>query len=435
MPTSRPYHLTWLCNKVIELKPQSILDIGIGFGSKGMLFREYSDVWYGNYFDWKVRIDGVEIFKKYITPLQKKIYDKIYIGNILELVDKLPYYDMIYMGDVLEHIERQDALELIQKLKTKTRDLIIVTPVNVGQQGSIYGNENETHVSQWSLMDFSDCQVVTIHNSMIIHYRKPQVYCCDSMSFFGGRIINRLKFSPYEGRADLPTLFMGLYFNDDYMVYKQHTGPRYIFWNGSDVYRLLNTPSWQRILQEYPATHICHNKLLADELAQVGIKALIEPIFFANMNDYNIQFKQKKHLEVYINAHPDRLDEYGIPIVLQVAKQLPDMKFYIYGVKGQNTENVHFMGRIDEDKADTVMSKHQVFLRLNQHDGLSQQIIKAGLWGQYVITMTQNIPHTDKVDNISELIDFLQRLSCVTEPNLPLRKYLLHMNINQFSWL
>lgn len=434
MPTSRPYHLTWLCSKVLEFHPQSILDIGVGFGSKGMLFREYTDVWNGNMFERKVRIDGVEIFKKYITPLQEGIYDKIYIGNILELVDTLPDYDLIYMGDVLEHIEKEQGLVLIEKLKKKSRDLIVITPANVGHQGAVYGNEYESHISQWGYLDFEDVTILEISNSLVFHWEKPEVYYCEGMKFYGERMMTLYGLKPFSGITDKPVLFMGLYFEQDYEVYKKHEGKRYVYWNGSDVLRLLDKPEWQEILKEHPATHVCHNEQLRKELESVGIVAGIKPLFFADINDYPVSFKPKDKLEVYINAHPGREDEYGVPTVHQLAKRLPSVDFYVYGVEGVDKPNLKYMGWIEEEKADELMSQHHILLRLNRHDGLSQLIIKAGLWGQRVITY-QDVPNTIKAQDILDIKEKIEALKGLTEPCLELRGWLLGLGLNDLSWL
>jgi hypothetical protein len=434
MPTSRPYHLTWLCNKIIELQPQSILDIGVGFGSKGMLFREYTDVWSGNMFDRKVRIDGVEIFKEYVGDLQKEIYDNIYIGDIRTLINTIGDYDLIYMGDVIEHLEHEDGLELIEQLKRKCRDLIIVTLVKVSEQGSVYGNENETHLSQWFLLDFDDFSVIEINNSLVTHYRKPELYYCEGMKFYGERALRLFGFNRYSGKEGEAAVFLGLYFPEDYEVYKKHVGKKTVFWNGSDVYRLLITKKFQEILKEYPAKHVCHNELLRKELESVGIEAKVQPLFFADVDDYKVSFKPKKNLEVYVNAHPGREDEYGVPLVIQAAKRLPNVKFFIYGVDGVDKENVEYMGWLEEEEADKRMSKHHVCLRLNNHDGLSQLVIKAGLWGHYVITR-QDIPETIQVKDVVSLIEEIRGLEGTTEPQGGLRNWLLKQNLNSLEWL
>jgi hypothetical protein len=430
MPTSRPNHLAWLCERVIKIRPESILDIGVGFGSKGMLFREYTDIWNGNYFEWKIKIDGVEIFEKYITDLQRHIYNKIYIGDILKLVDELGYYDMIHIGDVIEHVGKKEGLELIRKLKTKCKNLIVITPLHISVQGEVYGNVNETHVSQWTQADLGK-QSIVLGNKLILDWEKPTVYYCEGMKIYGDRL-RQMGFGKYDPLK--PTLFLGLYFEDDYKVYISHQSERYTFWNGSDVLLLFRNKGWQESIRKCPAVHICPNEQLKGELKELGIEATIEPIFFADPRDYSINFNSRERLEVYINAHPGREKEYGVSAMLEAAKELPEVDFYVYGVDGESKDNVHYVGWLDEWLADEKMKNHHVCLRLNIHDGFSQLIAKAGLWGHHVIT-AQGIEDTIKVKNVKELIKEIKGLEGIRDPQLKLRERLLTSSLNKFSWL
>lgn len=172
MPTSRPNILSPLCQDIIRYQPKTILDIGIGSGSKGFLFREYTDIWNQRYSkkSWQCKIEGVEIFEPYITDIHKQIYDKIYIGNICKLINTLPEYDFIYAGDVLEHIEKEKGIVLLTELKRHAKILIITTPIIVHKQGTILGNQHEQHISQWNEKDFLGAQISKFGNAYYIKY-------------------------------------------------------------------------------------------------------------------------------------------------------------------------------------------------------------------------------------------------------------------------
>jgi hypothetical protein len=336
------------------------------------------------------------------------------------------------MGDVIEHIPKEQGLELIRKLKIKCKNLIIVTPINVSNQGDVYGNVNETHVSEWKPIEFGKgVRTLTFGNTQVILWEKPTVYYCGGMKFYGERL-ERMGFGKYDPLR--PALFLGFYFDADYEVYRNHIGMKYVFWNGSDVSILLRKPWAQELLKNSPATHICHNEMLAKELRTVGIEPLVEPIFFADINDYPVSFTPQERMGVYINAHPGREDEYGIPWAYMASKRLPNFDFYVYGVQGQDTDNLKYMGWVDESVADEGMSKCHVCLRLNHHDGLSQLICKAALWGHYVIT-TQDMENTIKVHDIVELIEKIGALQGTTEPQISLKQSLIEKGLNRFSWL
>ena len=58
------------------------------------------ELWDGRqqYSDFKRRIDGVEAFSPYITPLHNYVYDNLYVEDMRELVAKLDYsYDLVLL--------------------------------------------------------------------------------------------------------------------------------------------------------------------------------------------------------------------------------------------------------------------------------------------------------------------------------------------------
>src|ERR1043166_5420096 len=109
MPSSRPNIIPTVVHLLRQLKPRSILDVGVGFGKWGHLFREYTDILESERdptryerANWKVQIDGIEGFAAYITEMHRYIYNEIHIGNAVDLLPKLGCYDLIFMGDIIE---------------------------------------------------------------------------------------------------------------------------------------------------------------------------------------------------------------------------------------------------------------------------------------------------------------------------------------------
>lgn len=423
MPTSRPSHLTWLANKIIELQPKSILDIGIGFGGKGLMFREYTDIWNERYnrTDWQTRIDGVEIYEEYITDIHRNIYNNIYIGNIIELISKIKRnYDLIYIGDVIEHINKDEGKKLLIKLRLKTKKLIVVTPIKVSKQGKVCGNIYETHISQWSREDFKDFNCLQFDNLLVAEYtQEKRVYYCEGMKFFGERLEKYYNYKKYNEQDDISKLvfFEGLYFDEDYKIFKRHIGNKIVFWNGSDVSRLLNDINRINILKEFPDTlHLCHNNQLKEELLSIGINAEISPIFFGNIDKYKVNFKLGDKLSVYLVAHEGREEEYGINIVKNIAFKEPNIIFHIYGIKGINTNNIFYHGIVNEEIMDNEIKDFHCCLRLNKHDGLSQTVIKSILFGHYPIIRTKQ-GSIWQAETEEEIIHYLNLLKEIKVPN------------------
>ena len=163
MPSSRPNTIPTVIHLVRQLKPKSILDVGVGFGKWGHLFREYTDI---NEAEndparyqrkkWRVRIDGIEGYAAYLTPMHRYLYNHLHIGNAGTLLNKLPQYDLIFLGDVIEHLEKAAGLRLLRAaLKKANKAVIVTTPKFETGQADLCGNELERHRSLWSAEDFS----------------------------------------------------------------------------------------------------------------------------------------------------------------------------------------------------------------------------------------------------------------------------------------
>lgn len=159
MPTSPYVHIQTFVDYLIETRPTSILDIGLGNGKLGFVARDLLDVMLGERYrreQWRVRIDGIEVFEDYIQNHQRDIYDEIYIGDAFETVARLDNYQMIFIGDVLEHFEKPKAWEFLERcIAHCDGHLIINIPLGAEwEQPDIYNNPYERHRSVWSWADF-----------------------------------------------------------------------------------------------------------------------------------------------------------------------------------------------------------------------------------------------------------------------------------------
>ncbi len=153
MPTSQHYQVSKILDLLVQLNPQSILDIGTGFGKYGLLSREYLELWspeekYGTF---QRIVDGIEIFEGYLTPVHKYVYNKVYIGNASNVVKTLTTrYELTLLIDVLEHFEKDAGACLIQDIFKISKNLIISVPKDLGDQGTTFENEYEKHLTQWT---------------------------------------------------------------------------------------------------------------------------------------------------------------------------------------------------------------------------------------------------------------------------------------------
>jgi hypothetical protein len=91
-----------IIDEVDKYNPNSILDIGIGFGKYGVLLREKFELPYERYnkSDWNMKIDGIEAFTGYHNPIHDYVYNHVYYKNVIECIHQLPIYDVVLLIDV-----------------------------------------------------------------------------------------------------------------------------------------------------------------------------------------------------------------------------------------------------------------------------------------------------------------------------------------------
>lgn len=161
MPTSVPYSIPIVAGVARQLRPRSILDVGIGFGKYGFVLREYTDIWdmtsVAQYdrTQWKTRIDGIDATPEYITPMHRFIYDEIHVGDVRTSIDALPSYDLIVMGDLLEHFEKNEGFALIEKLLAHaSKCVLLIFPQQCAINHEVLDNPLEAHRSSWTGRDF-----------------------------------------------------------------------------------------------------------------------------------------------------------------------------------------------------------------------------------------------------------------------------------------
>src|SRR5262245_58425700 len=104
-----------------KLDPQTVLDVGKGFGKYGFLLHEYVGIDNTKKPDpsktlaeqSRIVIDAIEANPSYQWPHISQFYRHVYLGRVEELCDELPPYDVVLMADVIEHIEKTAALRVV----------------------------------------------------------------------------------------------------------------------------------------------------------------------------------------------------------------------------------------------------------------------------------------------------------------------------------
>jgi hypothetical protein len=159
MGTSNWQNISYNIELVRKLNPKSILDVGVGFGRWGILFREFLEIWENSKYDgnWDRIIDGVEIFPGYIKDYHKYFYCNIFMENALDFLSNTANkYDLINFGDVIEHFTKEQGEKLIEIALEKGKWVLINVPIgrHWHQEGT-RENPHEEHKSVWYNNDFT----------------------------------------------------------------------------------------------------------------------------------------------------------------------------------------------------------------------------------------------------------------------------------------
>jgi len=160
VPTSHPALISPIATKILELKPKSVLDLGVGFGKWGAMAREYTDIWAWRFYrsEWQTVITGVEGWERYRSPNWEH-YNKVVIGKIQDVLPTLGSFDLVMMLEVLEHFEKEEGKKVISEIMKHT-DTAIISYSNCDQH-DVRGNDLEEHRSQWDPMDFAEFGIST----------------------------------------------------------------------------------------------------------------------------------------------------------------------------------------------------------------------------------------------------------------------------------
>ncbi len=119
----------WLNHVGKALQFKTFLDVGCGAGLYGKILREV--------FGEDATIDAIDIFPEYVSRHNlNAIYNEIFIEDIRLSYSRVNPYNLIVTGDVLEHLTKEDAIKVVDGLKTKCRFLWAALPVSIGRTWS-----------------------------------------------------------------------------------------------------------------------------------------------------------------------------------------------------------------------------------------------------------------------------------------------------------
>jgi hypothetical protein len=139
MGFSDPENKPWAAEKIKEIDPKTILDVGAGQGVYlDIIRRDLSH---------DVSVTAVEVWQPYVDQFNLvNRYNNVIVDDIrnIENFD----YDLVIFGDILEHMSEDDAIEVWNKVSNQARYALISVPIIHYHQDAINDNPYEVHVEE-----------------------------------------------------------------------------------------------------------------------------------------------------------------------------------------------------------------------------------------------------------------------------------------------
>lgn len=139
MGFSDPENKPWASEKIKEINPKSVLDVGAGQGVYLDLIRRDLGK--------NVNVVAVEVWKPYVDEFRlHQRYNQVIEMDVRDVENF--FYDLVIFGDILEHMSEEDALKLWEKVSGQAKYAIISIPIVHYHQEAINGNPYEVHVEE-----------------------------------------------------------------------------------------------------------------------------------------------------------------------------------------------------------------------------------------------------------------------------------------------
>lgn len=170
MPFSFSNQLSDIIGFAEQKKPKSVLDIGVGMGQYGFLLR--TNLENVNLFEingtnarqrdknqWKIKIDGIEGYTGYLTPVHDYAYNQIMIGDALELLPMLDShsYELVLAIDILEHFDKNQGIRFLKECRRVCSGSALISTPKTFIEQDVPANPFENHRSVWNDDDLKRC--------------------------------------------------------------------------------------------------------------------------------------------------------------------------------------------------------------------------------------------------------------------------------------
>lgn len=163
VPFSQSTQLSAIVGWVETLAPKSVLDVGAGMGQYGFLLRNNLEG--VNLFrieggrgrlrpksEWLIRIDAIEGFPGYLTPVHEWAYNNIMLGEALGSLGTMETgrYELAIAIDILEHFDKEPGRRFLAELRRVASRAALASTPKVFHPQDVPANPYENHRSLWT---------------------------------------------------------------------------------------------------------------------------------------------------------------------------------------------------------------------------------------------------------------------------------------------
>lgn len=174
----------------------------------------------------------------------------------------------------------------------------------------------------------------------------------------------------------------------------------FLYWIGTDVLNAIDAthehaPRYLHRVRRFQ--NITGVQRLTDELEEIGVDARTVPYPPRITDPPGDAAPMPLHMTVLTYVPDSRRDFYGLPVILEAARALPELSFMVMGGTGGDVEalpNVRFTGFVDDPRP--LYDQASVVVRHVQHDGAGYSMAEGLIHGRQVI-YTYDVPHTIRV--------------------------------------
>lgn len=255
------------------------------------------------------------------------------------IIDNLPIIKIITDGTVSDHIRKygNSSYNDYEKLKfIPNKEMELLSKLEIKKIDSADNNENNDANKVIDTTEKKEIIKFTNNTNMFNNFGINQIKISSNLSYMADRIKKAYNLDDYIDRHK-PSLFYGIFNDEDIQSIRDHKEKKYVLWDGEDILHLKKEKDdhlriISRIKRIPDIIHISPSAAVYTILQSHGIYSSRATINFSFNDDKfeNILSKFGNNVLIYNGFNSDITDDndrFNKKIYEQLIKKMPDIKF------------------------------------------------------------------------------------------------------------